>query len=411
MKPQPAPHPMTPPRPILLALLLPALAHAATPDPQAALAVLASDAGAREKSVACQQLAVTGGPAAVPALAGLLADEHLSDYARTALEAIPDAAAGQALRNALPQLAGRLLAGAVNSLGARREAAAVPELTALARDPARGAAEPALAALGRIANDEALATLRATLLDGPAELRAPAAHAALAAAQQLTRDGRADAARALLEAVAAAPGLPDHVRAAATHAATPDAGAARPLFDGRSFDGWEGDPAWFRIAEGAVVAGSMEKPVPSNLFLCTTRQFSDFELQLKVRLVQGKGNGGIQLRSHRLPDSTAVAGYQADVADGYWGGIYDEGRRGRFLGQAPDPARLAAIVKPDGWNDYRIRCEGPRIRLWLNGHLTADFTETDAAIPRTGVIALQAHAGPPSEVWYKDLRIQELLAP
>ncbi len=406
---------MTPPRPILLALLLPALAHAAAPDPQAALAVLASDAGVREKSVACQQLAVTGGPAAVPALAGLLADEHLSDYARTALEAIPDAAAGQALRDALPQLAGRLLAGAVNSLGTRRDAAAVPALAALARDPARGVAEPALAALGQIASDEALAALRATLADGPTELRPPAAHAALVAGEQLARDGKADAARALLEAVAAAPGLPAHIRAAAQQPAQqpaqPAAGKARPLFDGKSFDGWEGDPAWFRIAEGAIVAGSMEKPVPSNLFLCTTRGFTDFELQLKVRLVEGKGNGGIQLRSHRLPDSTAVAGYQADVADGYWGGIYDEGRRGRFLGQAPDPARLAAIVKPDGWNDYRIRCEGPRIRLWLNGHLTADFTETDAAIPRTGVIALQAHAGPPSEVWYKDLRIEELPAP
>ena len=94
----------------------------------AALAVLASEAGVHEKARACQQLAVVGGPAAVPALASLLDHEPLADYARSGLEAIQDPAAGEALRKALPRLKGRLLAGAVNSLGVRRDTAAVPDL-------------------------------------------------------------------------------------------------------------------------------------------------------------------------------------------------------------------------------------------------------------------------------------------
>lgn len=401
---------MHPTRPaILLAIALQWTAAAPPDDPQAALAVLASDAGVHDKARACQQLAVTGGPEAVPALAVLLGHEQLADYARSALELIADPAAGAALRDALPKLGGRLLAGAVDSLGVRRDAAAVPAIVALARDPGRGATDAALAALGRIANDEAVAALREVLTGGPDQLRVPAAHALLAAAGQLTRDGRPEAARGVLDAVAAAPGLPAHLKAAAAgpSAQTPTA-PARRLFDGVSLAGWEGDMAWFRVVDGAVVAGSMEQPIPRNEFLCTTRDYGDFELRLKVRLAGGKGNGGIQLRSRRVPNSRELSGYQADMGEQYWGGLYDESRRNRFVAPPPDAATQAALVRPDDWNDYRIRCEGPRIRLWLNGRLTVDFTEADPAIPRRGVIALQIHGGPPAEASYRDLEIEEL---
>ena len=131
-------------------------------------------------------------------------------------------------------------------------------------------------------------------------------------------------------------------------------------------------------------------------------------LRLKVRLVDGKGNGGIQFRSKRVPDSREMEGYQADVASDYWGALYDESRRRNFLGTRPDPALVAKVLKPADWNDYVIRCEGPRIRLWLNGQLTTDFTEADSAIPRTGNIGLQIHSGAPSEAWYKEIEIEEL---
>ncbi|MCH7226719.1 DUF1080 domain-containing protein [Haloferula sp. A504] len=62
----------------------------------------------------------------------------------------------------------------------------------------------------------------------------------------------------------------------------------------------------------------------------------------------------------------------------------------------------------DGWNSYRIRCEGPRVRLWLNGILTVDYEEQDPEIPRTGLIALQTHSGAPFEVRYRRIHIVEL---
>ena len=166
-----------------------------------ALAVLTSGAALHEKARACQELAVYGGPASVPALAALLDQENLADYARSGLEGIKDPSAGAALRKALGGLSGRPLAGVVNSLGVRRELAAVPDLQTLALDSKRGVSEEALASLGMIGTAEAAKTIQQVLTGGPADLRLPAAHAALTAAAQLAKDGNVVAARGLLDAI------------------------------------------------------------------------------------------------------------------------------------------------------------------------------------------------------------------
>ncbi|MBL9209797.1 MAG: hypothetical protein JNL92_04975 [Opitutaceae bacterium] len=210
-------------RSLIAAALLLALAGCTTaptqssaPHPKAAaqLAVLASDAALQEKARACQELGNYGGRESVPALAALLSHEYLADYARSGLEGIQDPSAGQALRDALNQLNGRNLAGAVNSLGVRREVAAVPDLQKLALDAKRGVAPEALASLGLIGTPAAAKTLQQVLAEGPATLRVPAAHAALVSAVQLAKDGHVAAARSLLESVVrGAP--PGHVAAAA----------------------------------------------------------------------------------------------------------------------------------------------------------------------------------------------------
>lgn len=192
-------------RSLVTALLVVALAGCSTtpinPASTVALGVLASGAGLHEKARACQELAVVGGPEAVPALAALLDHEHLADYARSGLEAINHASAGAALRKALGTLNGRQLAGVVNSLGVRREVAAVPDLQSLVFDAKRGVGAEALASLGMIGTAGAAKTLQKVLTEGPADLRIPAAHASFVAAAQLAKDGNLVAARGLLDGV------------------------------------------------------------------------------------------------------------------------------------------------------------------------------------------------------------------
>jgi hypothetical protein len=193
-----------------------------------------------------------------------------------------------------------------------------------------------------------------------------------------------------------------------------------PLFDGKTFDGWEGDigNVW-RIEDGALVAGSLEKKQEKNNFLATTKKYGDFELTLKWKLegTEGFVNGGVQFRTERIPDHHEVSGYQADLGKGYDGALYDESRRKKMLAQ-PSPEVLARAQKPLGeWNDYRIRAEGSRIQIWLNGVQTVDYTETagvvlqdgkSTVIQPTGIIAVQIHGNATSIVRYKDLMIEEL---
>lgn len=178
-----------------------------------------------------------------------------------------------------------------------------------------------------------------------------------------------------------------------------------PLFDGLTLSGWEGDPTVFRVEDGALVGGSLKKPIGrGNDFLCTQKAFRDFELRLQFKLVGESPNGGVNLRSKRNPDDGVASGYQADLGAGYWGCLYDEARRNRVLVTAnPQPE-----IRPGEWNDYRIRCEGRRIRLWVNGIQTVDYNEQDANIPVDGIIALQVQANRPSEAWYRNLRVREL---
>ncbi len=176
------------------------------------------------------------------------------------------------------------------------------------------------------------------------------------------------------------------------------------LFDGATFGGWEGSMRFFRIEEGAVVGGRLDEAIPRNEFLATTREYRDFELSLQFRLTGEATNAGIQIRSRRVPGSHEMIGYQADLGPGITGWLYDESRRRRMLATC-DRRLVEEVLDPEGWNRYRIRCQGRRITLHINGLRTVDYLEPDPEIDLGGRIALQIHSGPPGEVRYRDIRI------
>jgi putative membrane-bound dehydrogenase-like protein len=189
------------------------------------------------------------------------------------------------------------------------------------------------------------------------------------------------------------------------------AAAPVPLFDGRTFTGWEGDTrkTW-RIEDGVIIGGTLQEKVPHNEFLCTTRNYTNYVLRLKFKLVGTNGfvNGGVQFRSQRVPKGFEMSGYQADIGDpGWWGSLYDESRRNKVL-VASDMTGVNKVLKRGEWNDYVVRCEGRRIQLAINGYTTVDYTETDPAIPIFGRIGFQIHGGGFAEANYKDITVEEL---
>lgn len=192
--------------------------------------------------------------------------------------------------------------------------------------------------------------------------------------------------------------------------------AAAPvsLFDGKTLDGWDYDPAIWRVEDGVITGGSRTEKIKANYFIATKRSFQNFDLKMKIKCsgdpATGMINSGIQVRSVRVPGGHHMSGYQVDCGAGWFGKIYDEFRRNRVI-WAPTPEQQAAldkVVDVFGWNEYRIRAEGPRIQTWINGVLCVDYTETDPNIALDGQIGPQVHSGGVALVQVKDVIIEEL---
>jgi hypothetical protein len=135
-----------------------------------------------------------------------------------------------------------------------------------------------------------------------------------------------------------------------------------------------------------------------NEFLVGELVVDDFRLELEVKLVPNAANSGIQFRSKALPGGE-VEGYQADIGAGWWGKLYEEHGRALLWDQSGE-----AHVREGDWNTYVIEARGPHIRTWINGQLSVDLVDPEGA--RRGILALQLHSGGPTEVRFRNFKLQ-----
>ena len=207
------------------------------------------------------------------------------------------------------------------------------------------------------------------------------------------------------------------------------------LFNGKDLTGWDGDPRLWSVKDG-VIRGetTKENPAKGNTFLvCKAPPAGDFDLRLSFRC-NADNNSGVQYRSKRVTEGKpannwVVHGYQGEIRNekdlpSVSGFIYDEGgKRGRVclvgeravwkdgkktvLGQTCTPEQFQKAFRLDDWNEYAIVASGNRIRQYINGVPTVDFTDDDPQLAlKTGIIALQLHAGKPMWAEFKDVRIK-----
>jgi hypothetical protein len=178
------------------------------------------------------------------------------------------------------------------------------------------------------------------------------------------------------------------------------------LFNGKDLEGWEGriDEHWKWDAEQKAVVGSAPKGLKFNTFLCSKKQYGDFELTFQVKMTKG-ANSGVQIRSKvENRDTYQCAGPQCDMGQVYWGSLYGE-HFGGMMKAAPKDL-VTKIVKEGDWNDYSIRAVGKHVTIKLNGETTVDAEFPKA--PDTGVIAFQLHSGAPMEVIFKNIKFAEI---
>lgn len=195
---------------------------------------------------------------------------------------------------------------------------------------------------------------------------------------------------------------------------------AGELFDGKTLNGWEGDPALWRVENGAIVGetNGTDKKLKANDFLIWSGgEVGDFELTFKAKATGN--NSGFQYRSQRIPgEGWRLKGYQMDLHPKaeFLGMLYEEKGRG-IACQRGQRVKLAAGSKPEEiaklaieptnlgeWNEYRIVAEGHRLQHFVNGRLAAHITDLDEEKrSMRGLLGIQLHAGPAMRVEVKDI--------
>jgi hypothetical protein len=213
---------------------------------------------------------------------------------------------------------------------------------------------------------------------------------------------------------------------------TGDEPGFQSIFDGKTLTGWEGNPTYWRVADGAIVGEiTPDTVIKSNTFIIWKGgRPKDFELKLDYRITPA-GNSGINYRSVVVPDPVtpankfAMRGYQCDI-DGkkaYVGNNYEEkgrlflavrGQLTRVVGGRPpvrvssfgDAGELAALVNPD-WNAVHLIVRGNVLTHIVNGRLMTVVVDDDAPNrPADGEIGMQVHVGPPMKVEYRNVRLK-----
>ena len=206
------------------------------------------------------------------------------------------------------------------------------------------------------------------------------------------------------------------------------------IFDGKTLDGWEGDPKYWRVEAGDIVGEiTPETIVKSNTFLIWRGgEPADFELKAEFRITSG-GNSGINYRSVVVPDKVtpsnryAMRGYQCDM-DGqrrYTGNNYEEKgrlflavrgqvtrvtgkRKPTVLANVGDPQELGKLIRDD-WNSVHIVARGNILMHHVNQHLMSVVIDDDAqGRMMKGLIGVQVHVGGPMQVRYRNWRLKNL---
>ena len=182
------------------------------------------------------------------------------------------------------------------------------------------------------------------------------------------------------------------------------------LFDGKTLDGWvqRGGKATYKVIDNAIV-GTTVTGTP-NSFLCTAKNYGDFELELEF-IVDDRLNSGVQIRSNSYAAyrNGRVHGYQVEIdpSPRAWSaGIYDESRRG-WLNSLKENEAARKAFKNGRWNKYRVLAVGDSIKTWINGVPAADLQDSMTA---SGFIGLQVHSAKVAglEVRWRNIRLREI---
>ena len=197
-------------------------------------------------------------------------------------------------------------------------------------------------------------------------------------------------------------------------------GGWKPLFDGKTLNGWRGYkqqqvPDGWKVQDGAIVR------LTGGGDIVTADEFGDFELALEWKISEG-GNSGVFYRALETTEAIWHNAPEYQILDNT---KHPDGKDPKTSAGSCYAlyAPVRDVTKPVGqWNETRIIAKGRHVEHWMNGTKLLEY-ETGSPDWKTrvaaskfkvypgfaeqsrGRIGLQDHG---NVVWYRNIRIREL---
>jgi hypothetical protein len=219
---------------------------------------------------------------------------------------------------------------------------------------------------------------------------------------------------AIVASLALTPAITAFAQADSPHPQS-SAAAWRPLFDGRSLDGWEHvGPGRFVVQDGVLrTEGGM------GLLWYSREKFGDCVVRVVYKKATERANSGVYIRIAEKPKDPWYA-----VHHGFEVQIMDRGPAERRTGSIYTFSKAAGQpARADEWNTLEITLRGNCVTTALNGVQVSAFDasgldprapdvtgEGDPARgprPESGYIGLQNH-DKDSVVYFKDVAVRPL---
>lgn len=233
------------------------------------------------------------------------------------------------------------------------------------------------------------------------------------------------------------------------------------LFDGSTLNGWDGNPATWKVVDGAIVGENPAGASGQTFLIWKGGDLADFELKLEIKLEGNGADSGIQYRGYLAPGGRGrgaagssgamapppppppppggytaqsvnwnIAGYQFDFnypgpyigqeaeagtgARGiiaYRGQVVraEEGKKPRLIATLGTQEQLLGWYKHNDWNQIHLVARGNTFTHIINGHVMAIFIDEDATkFKPKGIFGLQCAGAGPVRISFRNIWLRKM---
>nr|WKN38939.1 DUF1080 domain-containing protein [Tunicatimonas sp. TK19036] len=172
----------------------------------------------------------------------------------------------------------------------------------------------------------------------------------------------------------------------------------KKIFNGKNLKGWvePENNTWWSVEDGILLVKS--GPEKQGSILWTKKSYKDFVIQADFKMGEGTVDSGIFLRAE---EQQIQIGESGSLKRDMTASPYIPGK-----GYPVEAEGVKDLLKMDDWNTMKVRAEGSKYTVWLNGQEVMNYTSEDA--PEEGPIGLQLHPGRDMTIDYRNIMAAEL---